>query len=43
MLGLDVDPADGAPLVKDEPLVDAGHVEEVHARQAPDILVYFEF
>jgi hypothetical protein len=43
VLGLDVDPADGAALVEHEPLVDAGHVEQVHARQPADVLVDLEF
>jgi len=39
---LDVDPADGTPLVLPEPLVDTLDVEEVHAGQPPHVLVRLE-
>ena len=42
-MGFDVHSTDGTPLVEDEPLVDAGHVEEMHARQPTDVFVDFEF
>jgi hypothetical protein len=43
VLGLDVDPADGAALVEDQPLVDARHVEQVHARKTANVLFDLEF
>ena len=42
-MGLDVDPTDWAALVEDQPLVDAGNVEEMHARQATNVFFNFEF
>ena len=39
---LDVYAADGAFLVRVQPLVDARHVEEVHARQTPHLFFLLE-
>lgn len=41
-VGLDVHPADGAPLVLSQPLVDALHMEEVHARQPSHVFLRLE-
>ena len=41
-VGLDVHPADGTPLVLSQPLVDALHMEEVHARQPSHVLLRLE-
>lgn len=38
----DVNAANGAMLVGHQPLVDAVHVEQMHARQAPHIVLHLE-
>ncbi len=43
VLGFDINAADWAAFVEDEPLIDARHVEQVHTRQAANVLFDFEF
>ena len=41
-MSFNIHPADGTPLVLTKPLVDALHMEEVHARQPPHVLLCLE-